>query len=62
MRVTHACAVAGFFQSTLRMSEAYDQASKEFIISDYAQRFQRYYRVHPDAIHTQLKWLVDGMV
>jgi endonuclease III-like uncharacterized protein len=60
--VTHTCTYTGFFQTTIRASEYYDQESKEFIISEYARRFQRYHRAHPDAIRSQLKWVVDGIV
>jgi hypothetical protein len=60
--VTHTCTYTGFFQTTIRASEYYDQESKDFIISEYARRFQRYHRAHPDAIRSQLKWLVDGLV
>lgn len=48
----------GFFQHTLRASEAYDQASKDLIIREYAQRFSWYHQVDPDTIEQILKAIV----
>lgn len=50
----------GFFQTTLRASEAYDQASKSLIIRDYAQRFSWYHQVDPDTIERILAGIALG--
>lgn len=53
--------VPGFFQSTIRMSEAYDHASRDLIIGEFAQRFAWFHRAHPDATRQRLKWVVDDL-
>jgi hypothetical protein len=52
----------GFFQGTIRASEAYDQASTDLIINEYAKRFQWFHRCHPDAIRITLKSCVESMM
>jgi hypothetical protein len=53
--------VPGFFQGTIRTSEAYDHASKDLIINDFAQRFAWFHRAHPDAIRQRLRWVADEL-
>ena len=49
----------GFFQGTLRMSEAYDQASKHLIITEYGNRFQRFHKLTTDTISYTLQMIID---
>ena len=51
----------GFFQTTLRASKAYDQASKDLIINDYAQRFCWYHQVDSLTIGRILGEIVLGI-
>jgi hypothetical protein len=43
------------------MSEAYDHASRDLIIGEFAQRFAWFHRAHPDATRQRLKWVVDDL-
>jgi hypothetical protein len=52
--------VAGFFQGTLRATEAYDQASKDLIIAEYADRFHWYHQCDPQAIRRTLHGIASG--
>ena len=49
----------GFFQGTLRTSEAYDQASKHLIIAEYGQRFQQFHKLSADTIAFTLQMIID---
>jgi Zn/Cd-binding protein ZinT len=45
----------------MRATEAYDQASKHSIITEYAQRFHLYHKCDPQAICTTLHGIAGGI-
>ena len=52
----------GFFQRTLRDTEAYDASSRNLIVGDYVRRFQRCYPgAHPDGVRLSLEGIVDSL-
>jgi hypothetical protein len=52
----------GFFQGTLRGTEAFDCASKGLIVGDYVRRFQHCYPgAHPDGVRVSLEAIVDSL-
>ena len=51
---------SAFFQGTLRATEAYDQASKDLIINEYARCFWWYHQCDPEAIKQTLRRIVDS--
>ena len=69
-RVSCACArasdptfkqITGFFQCTMRSTEAYDQGSKDLIIAEYARLFWWYHQCDPEAIKHILNGIANTM-
>ena len=56
---TSSARAAGFFQGVMRSSQAYDEASKDLIISDYARQSHQYHRCSPDIVKASLLSTLD---
>jgi hypothetical protein len=46
----------------MRATEAYDQASKDLIITEYAQRFHLYHQCDPQAICKTLSGIAGSII
>ena len=51
--------VAAFFQAVIRVTQAYDQACKDFIATQYAQTAQHHLMLAPELVRMNLLATLD---